>query len=176
MSSQRYHPAICVLHWLVASMIVAALLMSTFVMSQIPDTAPAKLPALMRHMSVGALVLLCSLLRWRLGRKKARPEPLSSGMPWADRLAFLVHRSLDALVLVLVGSGLCMAILGGVPSAVLAGQSQLLAELDLLPLHAVHVYAARLLFALLLLHAGGALYHQFILRDGLLSRMWFRRI
>jgi len=36
-----------------------------------------------------------------------------------------------------------------------------------------HGIGARLLVALLVLHAGAALYHQIIRKDGLLSRMWF---
>jgi cytochrome b561 len=38
-----------------------------------------------------------------------------------------------------------------------------------------HGIGARLLLALLVLHAGAALYHHFGRRDGLLRRMWFSR-
>jgi cytochrome b561 len=43
-------------------------------------------------------------------------------------------------------------------------------------LHALHVFVARLLAAVLALHVAGAFYHQFILRDGLISRMSLRAI
>ena len=46
-------------------------------------------------------------------------------------------------------------------------------HLDALPLHAIHRYTAITLFAFLALHVAGALFHQFILRDHLLSRMGF---
>ena len=175
MSPHRYHPAICALHWLVASMIIAALVMSTFVMAHIPDTDPAKLSALLRHISVGGLVLLCTLLRLFLRPKIACPAPLPSGMPWADRLAFIVHRMLDVLVFVMVGSGIMMVVLSGLPAILLGEESGLPLNLDDLPLHALHGFAAKLLFGVLLLHAGGALYHQFVLKDGLLLRMCFKR-
>ena len=32
---------------------------------------------------------------------------------------------------------------------------------------------AKLLMALIALHLAAALYHQFVLKDGLLARMWF---
>ncbi|MDO9296294.1 cytochrome b [Bradyrhizobium sp.] len=38
---------------------------------------------------------------------------------------------------------------------------------------APHGIGARLLIALVVLHVGAALYHQFGRRDGLLRRMWF---
>ena len=36
-----------------------------------------------------------------------------------------------------------------------------------------HGIGARLVIALVALHVGAALYHQFVCRDGLLQRMWF---
>lgn len=173
MNIQRYHPTICVLHWLLAAMIMAALIMSTFVMASIPDTDPAKISAILRHMSVGVLILVCTGLRLFTRKKTGRPATLPSGMPWADWLAGIVHRLLDMLVLVMIGSGIGMAIFSNLPKAILEGKSELLANLDSLPWHTLHVAAARVLFGVLLLHVGGALYHQFILRDGLVTRMWF---
>lgn len=173
MNIQRYHPAICVLHWLVAAMIMAALFMSTFVMAYIPDTDPAKISAILRHMSVGALILVCTALRLFTRKKTGRPASLPSGMPWADRLAAIVHRLLDWLLFIMIGSGIGMAVASNLPRAILEGQSELLANLDSLPWHTLHVVAARVLFCVLVLHVGGAFYHQLILRDGLLSRMWF---
>ncbi|MHA6940133.1 cytochrome b/b6 domain-containing protein [Ralstonia pseudosolanacearum] len=37
----------------------------------------------------------------------------------------------------------------------------------------LHGIGARLLLLMALVHAGAALYHHFIRRDGLLRRMWF---
>ncbi|WP_156943326.1 cytochrome b/b6 domain-containing protein [Ensifer sp. WSM1721] len=36
-----------------------------------------------------------------------------------------------------------------------------------------HGFGANLLIGLLAFHAGAALYHHFIRRDGLLRRMWY---
>lgn len=173
MSTERHHPAIRALHWLIASLVLAALVMSTFVMPRISNADPAKLTALFRHMSTGGLIALCISLRLILQRKTKRPVALSSGMPWADRLASTIHPLLDILVLVMIGSGIGMAVLSDLPAIVFGGHGSLPARFDTLPLHAVHAFAAKMLIAALGLHIGGALYHQFFLKDGLLARMGF---
>lgn len=172
MKSNRHPPVIRVLHWSVALMVIAALVMSAFVMSRIPDEDPEKLAAALRHMSVGFLVCLAMIARLFFRRRAQRPPALSSGMPWADVLAGLVHRLLDVMVLAMVLSGLWMAIETGLPWMALSG-GHFPAGLASLPAHAIHVAVAWALAAALVLHVGGALFHQFILRDGLITRMGF---
>jgi len=41
------------------------------------------------------------------------------------------------------------------------------------PMRSVHYVISRMLMALIALHAAAAIYHTFVLRDGLLRRMWF---
>ena len=173
MSIERHPPVIRILHWLVAAMIIAALVMSTFVMSKIPNADPEKMSALIRHMTVGMLILLLTSVRFFVRRKGKRLISLPSGMVWADCLASVVHRSLNVLVIVMVGSGMAVALLSGVPDIVWSGQVQMLGNYEELALFKLHKITALILFAVLALHAGGALYHQFLLRDGLMSRMWF---
>lgn len=172
MKSSRHHPVIRVLHWAVAFMVVAALAMSTFVMARIPDQDPEKLAASLRHMSVGLLICLATLARLFFRRKTKRLPVLSSGMAWADALAAIVHRSLDVLVLTMVVSGIVMAIMSRLPWIAVQGGA-FPAGLNDMTAHTIHVVVANVLAGILVLHAGGALFHQFILRDGLLSRMSF---
>jgi cytochrome b561 len=177
MTRKRHHPLIRVLHWLIASLIVAALLMSALVMFGIPDDSPEKIDALRWYMSTGGLVFVLTLLRFVMRSNTQTPPPLSSGMAWADWLARAVHRLFDVLILTMVGSGVGMALLAGLPRVVFLGYGHL-PDLNSLPLLAVHRYTAMVLFAFFLLHLGGALYHQIILRDNLIARMGFslRRI
>jgi len=172
MQSNRHHPVIRVLHWAVAFMVVAALAMSTFVMAKIPDQDPEKLAASLRHMSVGLLICLATLARLIYRRKTKRLPALSSGMAWADVLAAIVHRSLDVLVLSMVVSGIAMALMSGLPLIALHGGA-FPAAINHMSAHTIHVVVANVLAGILVLHIGGALFHQFILRDGLLSRMMF---
>ncbi len=172
MSPSRYHPSLRVLHWLIAALIIAALFMGTFVMARIQNSDPSKLFALLKHMTVGMLVLALTLMRLFIRPKTRRPTPMFSGITLADRLVPYVHRIFDVLVLVMIGSGIGIAVLSGLPGAILDGNvSQLPASFSNLPLHTLHVFAARVLAGIVALHVCGAFYHHFFLKDGLLSRM-----
>ena len=167
----RHAPMIRALHWLVAGLIIAALVMSTLVMPGIANDSPEKIDALRRHMSVGSLVFLLTLIRLFARRRAIRPGFLSSGMVWADWLARTVHRVFDILILTMIGSGAGMVLAGGLLPAIFGTHSTLPASLATLPLHTLHRGIGIVLFALLSLHIGGALYHQLVLRDGLIGRM-----
>jgi cytochrome b561 len=83
----RHHPLIRVLHWLIAGLIVAALTMSALVMPHIPADSPEMVASLRRHMTIGFLVFVLTLLRFIMRRHAEKPPALSSGMVWADWLA-----------------------------------------------------------------------------------------
>ena len=173
----RRHPrALRVLHWLIAALIIAALIFGTFIMARLPNSDPAKPFALLKHMLAGIAILGLSVARMIVRAKAPRLAPMSSGMAWADRIVPLVHRVFDALVLLMVGSGVVMALASGLPETVFLGRGALPERIDPVALHALHVFVARLLAAVLALHVAGAFYHQFILRDGLISRMSLRAI
>jgi cytochrome b561 len=171
---QRHPRALRVLHWLIAALIIAALLFGTFIMARLPNSDPGKPFALLKHMLAGTAILGLSIARMVVRAKSPRLAPMSSGMVWADRIVPVVHRVFDALVLLMVGSGVVMALASGLPETVFLGRGVLPERLDPVALHALHVFVARLLAAFLALHVAGAFYHQFVLRDGLISRMSLR--
>ena len=176
-AAPRRHPrALRVLHWLIAALIIAALIFGTFVMARLPNSDPAKPFALLKHMLAGTAILGLSIARLVVRAKAPRLAPMSSGMAWADRIVPVVHRVFDALVLLMVGSGVVMALVSGLPESIFLGRGALPERLDPVLLHALHVLVGRLLAAVLALHVAGAFYHQFILRDGLISRMSLRAI
>jgi cytochrome b561 len=171
----RYHPAIVALHWALAFLIIAALALGALVMVKIPNTDPMKIEALRSHMIGGVLILFLMLLRLFLRLRTAHPAPVSAGNWILDRLAWASHRLFYVAVLGMTISGLVMALQTGLPDIVFAGQGDLPADFWIYPIRTVHYLFSRLLAALILLHLAGALYHTFILRDGLLLRMFFRR-
>jgi cytochrome b561 len=74
----------------------------------------------------------------------------------------------------MVLTGLASALGAGLFPIVYGGAAKTLPpELADLPQRAAHGIIATLLVALIALHIAAALYHQFILKDGLLRRMWF---
>ncbi|MBP8278765.1 MAG: cytochrome b/b6 domain-containing protein [Propionivibrio sp.] len=172
MSPSRYPTSLRVLHWFIATLIIAALVMGTFVMAHMKNSDPSKLFALLKHMAVGGLILALTLLRLFIRPKTRRPRPMLSGISMADRIVPYVHRIFDVLVLVMIGSGIGIAVMTGLPGIIANGDIARLPEsFHALPLHTVHVFVGRILAGIVVLHVCGALYHHFFLKDGLLARM-----
>lgn len=170
MTPHRYHLTLRVLHCLIATLTIAALFLGTFVMARQHHTDPNKSFVLLKHMLAGSFLLILTLLRLIIRPRTKRPPPLFSGITVADLMVPYVHRIFDILVLIMVGSGIGIAVLSGLPGIVLGGEV-LPESFSILPVHTLHVVTARILAGFVALHVCGALYHQFILRDGLLSRM-----
>ena len=171
MSPSRYHPSLRVLHWLIAGLIIAALFLGTFVMAPLRNSDPGKIFALIKHMLAGGLIFALTLARLFIRPKTKHPAPVLSGIALADRIVPFVHRVFDMLVFVMVGSGIGIALISGLPAAIMDGHSPLPASFDHLSLHTIHVFVAKLFASIVALHIVGALYHHFVLKDGLLSRM-----
>lgn len=171
----RYHPALVTLHWALALLIIAALALGALVMVKIPNTSPMKLEALRSHMTGGMAILSLMLLRLVIRTQTAHPAPVTAGHPLLDRLAWLSHRMFYGTVIVMAGSGIVMALQSGLFDSVFLGHGNLPADFWTFPIRYVHYVASRILMALIAVHVIAALYHAFVLRDGLLGRMFFGR-
>jgi cytochrome b561 len=175
MKINRYHPALVVLHWLSAALVLVALGMGSQLLSELPNSSPEKPEALMGHMIAGGVILLLTLVRLVVRLKTAHPPAATTGMAWADRLAPFMHWALYASVFTMAGSGIAMSVAFDLPAVVFAGQGQLPPDFHAAVARSVHGLASKALFALVLMHVGAALYHQFVKRDGLLTRMGLGR-
>lgn len=174
MAIQRYHPALVLLHWLSAVLLLLlALGMGSQVLAELPNTSPDKPQALMGHMIVGGLILVLTLIRWVVRLKTAHPPAASTGMAWADRVAPHMHWALYAGILAMVGSGITMSIAFDLPAVVFSGQGSLPPNFHAIAARSVHGLVSKLLALLIVLHVGAALFHHFVKRDGLLPRMGF---
>lgn len=171
----RYHPALVVLHWALALLIIAALALGALVMVKIPNTDPMKMEALRSHMSGGMVILVLMLIRLAIRSRTAHPAPVSAGHPLLDRLAWLSHRMFYGTVVVMAGSGIIMALQTGLFDTVFFGNGNLPADFWAFPVRGVHYIASRILMALIAVHVVAAFYHALVLRDGLLKRMFFGR-
>lgn len=167
-SSTRYGSVAIAIHWLTALMIVG--LFATGLLAAAQVDPAAKLALLRAHLPLGAGVLLLTLLRIIWWLVADRHPALPADQPnWQKLTARAVHFALYAVVLVTVSSGIATIILSGALPAIIG--SATLPNLETVLLRAVHGIATRLMLGLLALHIGAALYHQFIRRDRLLSRM-----
>ncbi len=171
-TSTKYGAVAILLHWGMALMILG-LILSGFRAAG-TTVADAKAAILLIHAPVGITVLTLLILRivwWLFFDKK--PEPLPDQPGWQELSARLVHYAFYAVLLLMTASGVGMFILSGAGPILFGGAEGTLPSFDELAPRVPHGIGARLLIALVVLHAGAALYHQFIRKDGLLTRMWF---
>ncbi|MFZ7092508.1 cytochrome b [Primorskyibacter sp. 2E233] len=105
------------------------------------------------HPPIGIAVLVLALIRVIARFALGAPEPVESANPLMDKAASYTHLALYALLLLIPLSGIATWGLG----IRAAGE--------------VHEILINLTMVLVGLHAAAALYHQFILKDGLLMRM-----
>ncbi len=172
--TSRYHPALVTLHWLLAAVIVLVLVMGTLSLDKLPNSSPDKIGALRGHMIVGLAIGGLMLVRLVTRLRSAAPAATTTGHAGLDMLGRVAHIGLYLAVFVMAASGAATAFQADLPQIVFFGSGQALPEnfRHLLPRN-VHGLMAKLLMALFALHVLGALFHQFRLKDRLMSRMWF---
>lgn len=170
-----------VLHWLIALILISAIAVAW----QFDDAKGlAKFQLFQFHKSLGITVLVLSLARlgWRL--INPAPATLASLKPWEKVLSKAVHVGFYVIMLAMPLTGWLVVsaspkniptLLYGIidlpylPFVHGLGQEQAhnLQEL----FEEVHEAMGKVTYALILLHVGAALKHQFIDRDSVLSRM-----
>lgn len=172
----RYHPILVALHWLLALMILLALVAGNVLLEAVPNSDPAKVDGLRNHMSLGLAILVLMVVRLVVRLVTAHPPAADIGSPLLNLLARWGHWGFYILVLAMVGSGMAMSAMAGLPDIVFNGSGAPLPESfdDLAP-RAAHGVISILLMLLILGHVGAAVYHQVIRRDGLMARMGFGR-
>jgi len=172
MTASRYSRVAILLHWTGALLILAGAGLG-LTMTDLPLT-PAKLRYYAWHKWIGITVFLVAALR--LAWRALVPSPPFQAMAlWQVRAARTVHALLYALMLAIPVSGwiyssatgVSVSYLNLVPLPNLVPKDKALASVLL----AVHQALNATLGVTLLLHIGAAIKHQWIDRDGTLSRM-----
>lgn len=170
----RYHPALIVLHWLLALAIVLAFAFGSFVLDGM-DNANAQKPGLLKlHLVLGVLILAFTFVRLAVRARSARPAPLASGKPLMDKLAIGIHHLLYTLTVLTALAGLALAYSAGLFGVLYQHAGSLPKDFENFTAHEIHGLLAIALLGVAGLHMAGALQHQFILKDRLLSRMSLR--
>ena len=172
----RYHPLLATLHWLLAVLIIAMLCIGFLVLAPMSNVDPQKIGILLVHMSVGMAILALMVARFIVRIRTSRPADATTGYPRLDRLAPIIHYGFYVLVLLMVGSGYATAILAGLNKSVFQGSGDPLPpDFSIYPTFVAHDTLAALLAGFIVLHVLASLFHQFVLKDGLLRRMLFGR-
>lgn len=169
----RYHPLLVALHWLMALMIVMALAAGSLLLQSIPNDSPDKVGALAGHMTIGLIAGSLLLLRFGIRLGTQHPPKATTGNDFLDRIGQATHLVFYILILGMVMSGMGIAQTYGLFDIVFGGSGDPLPPVfDNAP-RAAHGIFAMALIALVALHIAAAIYHQAVLKDGLLRRMWF---
>ena len=168
MQAFRYAKSQVVLHWVAALVIAVMLLSGTFILSNLPNT-PDKVGMLRIHMMMGMLVAVLIIARVVLGRLLPAPPATDS-----QKKAHLAQIVLNLTVLLLAASGSVLALQSGLFDVVF-GSGALPEDFKVFTARQVHGWVAKGVMALVALHVASALYHQIILKDGVLARMTFRK-
>lgn len=109
------------------------------------------------HVAGGIAILALALLRMVIRRQRGAPAELAGTSPLMARVARLTHLGLYGAMVLVPAAGL-LAWYGGIKA-----------------MGEVHEVLFNLSLALIGLHVAAAAFHQWVMRDGLLLRMWRAR-
>lgn len=159
------------LHWLSAAM-MAGILILAWVMTALPETATYRIPLYRVHKSLGLTIFVFAVIRlWlRYRHRGARLRPFSP----AERIVkSATHALIYTALLIMPVSGYVMSSAGGHPVAIWGIPLPALMRNEALAHTAelVHVTAQWGVYALILLHLLGVVWHVWFKRDGLLNDM-----
>jgi cytochrome b561 len=168
----RYHPIHVALHWLIFLLVIMMLGMGKFVMPGISPDNPQKPFMLQIHAYIGGMIAILLIIRLILRFTAKRPAPADAGNAFLNFVGRATHFLLYLLLIGMAVSGLGLFQLANL-SAVFSGQAPYPADFFQFAPRIGHGLTSWLLLALIALHFGAAMYHQFILKDNLLARMWF---
>jgi len=171
MKPSRYHPLQAALHWISAVLIVFSLMMGTLYLKHLPNTADKVFP-LRAHLIIGLLVGLLTLARLVSASLLPQPERAMAGNGLLARLAAFVRTGLYVAILGMVLSGIVMTLHKNFPETLQFGMDTPLPHAFWHSFRMAHTVFAYVLMALTGVHVAAALFHQFIRKDHLLSRMW----
>lgn len=168
----RYHPVLVTIHWLMALLVIMMLGVGKFAMPGISPTDPQKPMMLQSHAYIGGAIAVLLIVRLVLRFTTKRPAPADAGNAFLNFIAKAVHFLLYFILVGMAVSGLGLFQMANLP-AVFSGAAPYPSNFfDYLP-RGGHGLFSWILLALVLLHFGAAMFHQFIKKDNLLSRMWF---
>lgn len=174
-TDQRYGAVAIALHWLMAILLVALIAVGLYMVS-LPDAGfdKKKITLILLHKEYGmlALVLVAPRWAWRIGN--VLPALVADLPDWQKVTARFVHLCFYGLMFALPVTGWLMSSAAGIPVYFFGWNLP-----DYIPqsehafhtLIAIHKWLSYALIVCLLVHAGAALRHHFILRDATLKKM-----
>ncbi|HMU92063.1 MAG TPA: cytochrome b/b6 domain-containing protein [Anaerolineales bacterium] len=169
---KRYHPLHVAIHWLMALLVFLMLGVGKVVMPGISPEDPQKVMMLQSHTYIGGAIAVLFVIRLILLFTTRRPAPADAGNAFLNFVGKAVHLLLYLFLAGMAVSGAGLFQMAGLPDVFSAAKPYPSNFFDYLP-RMGHGLLSWLLLALIALHFGAAMYHQFFKKDNLLARMWF---
>jgi cytochrome b561 len=169
----RYDGLTITIHWVSAAIVTCLWLIGQLV--GYAPRGPIRSGLWSTHYTLGILlaVLIVARIIWRLTAGRRLP-PADTGLMGVA--ANLGHLALYALLVAVVALGLAGAFLRGVNLFGIVALPQIGNADWRRPVNEFHELAANAIAALALVHALAALFHRYVLRDGVLARMGLGRV
>jgi cytochrome b561 len=168
----RFDQVSIALHWLTLALVVGQLT-TAWLIDAADNDAAVRLLTIHRSLGLATWCVVVSRLAWRL--RFARLPPFPASMPKLQQSAAKLNEyGLYAVLLLQPLTGLGDTVFRGRPFTLIVWRIPALTPPDkplFHALHALHELGAVALLALIGLHAGAALLHGLVLRDGVLQRM-----
>ena len=170
-TGQRFGAIAQLLHWGMFVLIVVQLVGGQ-VMGELPKKSAIRGFAYDSHETLGLIVLF--LVFARLSWRMANPTPAAEGPPWQRLAARAVHLGLYVLMVAVPVVGYLMVDANGYDVAFFGWTAPDLVATDKAlgdRLEELHEVLAWALTAVVAAHAGAALWHHVVVRDGTMKRM-----
>jgi len=158
---KRYNPVLVTLHWLTVILMLGA----GFLAEDHGGGSPINI-----HMILGSLLLIVLIARIVVRFTTKRPAWADTGSQFLNKLGELVHYGLYLAAFFILGMGALIAYNRNLFAYVM-GTGTAGGRVGFIG--SIHQLGWILAMGLILLHVGAALYHQFIIKDNLLTRMWY---
>lgn len=170
----RYPTAVIVMHWAIAAAVVGLVALGWWMQTIPKQPVGFRADAYNLHKSIGlvALLLMAARLAWRASHRPPALPPLPL---WQAQAAGAVHALLYAVMFIDALSGYLGSATSGYPVKLFgwvlpswAGTHDAVKE----ACSVVHLISNWVLVGVIGIHVVATFYHQWILRDDLLWRMW----
>jgi cytochrome b561 len=175
-----YPPALIVLHWLTALLLVTTFSIGIFVLVPLPNTAAEILP-LGVHMLLGAALLGITVARYLIRRLTIKPSRRVTAArlkpkPFLVQSARPVQQLLYLFTFLMALSGIGLALQAGLLADYFSRTAfSLPADFYIFPLRRVHGVISFILVVLVFLHLMTWVYHQFVRGENALAWIWFTK-
>jgi len=169
--SEPYSKRMVMIHWLTLALLFVAWYLGDTLVDERTERSATMLGYLV-HALVGGTVLVATAMRAVYRSTDRIPQPVSNSL--MDTLAREIHRALYFLLILIPLTGFMTLLTSDVGLALVTVDAQFLPEKFTGPSaisQVTHDILMTALMAVVAIHILGVIWHQFIMKDGLMNRM-----